>query len=279
MPSIIKTIAQYMPDKRVLDEKPDFNNELAQSLFHKGSPIGCITLHGIGGTPANVRVVSDALIAQNFTVLAPMLPGHGETLRIFNTSTGEQWLDCVFGAYDLLKAEGCTQILAFGLSLGAILACLLAESRPLAGLMMMCAPVKMPTYLHVARFISPLLPVVRFPEDDEDDATSWRNDPHAQMYDGFSTVKLRDLKRLNRRLCMNLENVSCPVFIVQARHDDKVLPTSFDTLRKGMINATTLEFLELENSPHGCTYGPERDRVATLAADFANRITVPGDCC
>lgn len=271
MASIIKAITQYLPDRRILDARQDFD-AFAEPLFHKGNEIGCIALHGIGGTPANIRAVADPLIRCGYTVIAPMLPGHGETVRALNASTGEQWLACVLEAYDRLKAEGCTQILAFGLSLGGILAGLLAERRELKGLMMICAPVKTLPYLRVARVISPLLPFVRYPSDEEDDADSWRKNPYAQMYDGFSTVKLKDLARLTRHLKKDLGQIACPVLVLQARHDDKVDPASVDILRKGLSDAVPLDFIMLENSPHGCTYGPERELVGTLAADFAARL-------
>ncbi len=270
MSSIIQAIREYVPDKRVLDDRPDFSNELAQPLFHKGNSVGCITLHGIGGTPANIRVVADALIAGGYTVISPMLPGHGETVRALNASTGSQWLSCVEAAYDRLREEGCTKILVFGLSLGGVLAGLLAASRPTDGLMMICAPLRMKPFLRAARLISPLLPFVRYP-DDGDDKDSWRKNPYAQMYDGFSTVKLRDLDRLARRLCRSLDHITCPTLSVNARFDDKVDTKSIDILRRGAVNAASLSFVMLEDSPHGCTYGPERARVAALAADFAAR--------
>ena len=86
--SKLKALRQYLPDQRVLDEHIDFDNDIARPLFHQGNEIGCITLHGIGGTPANIRVVADALIERGYTVVSPTLPGHGETVRALNSSTG-----------------------------------------------------------------------------------------------------------------------------------------------------------------------------------------------
>ena len=272
MPSIIQSIREYLPDKSLLDQRPDFDDDLSQPLFRKGSNVGCLTLHGGGGTPANIRVVADALADRGCTVLSPTLPGHGKTVRALNASTGEQWLNCALAAYDRLKEEGCAKILVFGLSLGGVLAGLIAERRKPDGLMMICAPLRLQRYLRAARFISPLLPVVRYPDDSADENTSWRSDPYAQMYDGFSTVKLWDLNRLIRLLNRDLGRIACPVLAVQARHDDKVDPRSIELLRQGLSSAAPLEYVMLEDSPHGCTYGPERALVAALAAGFAARV-------
>jgi hypothetical protein len=54
MPSIFEALKNYLPDRSVLDTRPPFDDDLSQPLFHKGSAVGCITLHGIGGTPANI---------------------------------------------------------------------------------------------------------------------------------------------------------------------------------------------------------------------------------
>ena len=257
-------IREYLPDKTVLDEHPPFDGDLSQPLFHKGNEIGCLTLHGIGGTPANIRVVADELIARGYTVLSPTLPGHGETVRALNHSTYKQWLQCVYDAYARLKAEGCTEIYALGLSLGGVLSGLLAENRRLDGLVMICAPLEVQRFLRLSRHLSWLIPYVRYPSDDK--PGSWRRNPYAQMYDGFSTIKLVDLKRLSRHLNKNLSRITCPVLTFSAAYDDKVDPVSIDILMKGAVNAKEIRHIHLKNSPHGCTYGPERDLVAGACA-------------
>ena len=62
MPSFIQILKEYLPDKSVMDVRPPFDGDLSQPLFVKGGTVGCLVLHGIGGTPANVRVIVDALI-------------------------------------------------------------------------------------------------------------------------------------------------------------------------------------------------------------------------
>ena len=106
MPSFWKAMREYLPDKSVYDSRPAFDDDLSKPLFRKGGRVGCITLHGIGGTPANIRVVADAMIAKGYTVISPMIPGHGETVRAQNASTGAQWQDAIRAAYTRLKDEG-----------------------------------------------------------------------------------------------------------------------------------------------------------------------------
>lgn len=267
MPSFFEVLKDYLPDKAVLDQRPPFDDNLSQPLFHKGNEIGCITLHGIGGTPANIRVVADALIEKGYTVISPMIPGHGETVRAQNASTGEQWLNGIRTAYQKLKDEGCTQIYALGLSLGGILSGLLAEEEHLDGLVLICTPIRMKRYLRIARAISFIIPVVGYPES-RGGKPAWGENLYGQMYGGFSTRKLVDLGRLARKLKRNLDKIDCPTLIVSASQDDKVDPASIEIFCTGAVNAPSVDLAEFDHSPHGCTYGPEREQIAARCAQF-----------
>jgi carboxylesterase len=216
-------------------------------------------------------VVADKLIEKGYTVLSPTIPGHGETVRAQNASTDVQWLECVRAAYRRLKDEGCEQIYALGLSLGGILCGLLAEEERLEGLVLLCTPIKMKRYLRTARTLSPILPVVGYPES-RDGKPSWGDNPYAQMYGGFSTRKLVDLSRLARRLKRNLGKIVCPSLIVSAAGDDKVDLKSVEIFMEGAVNAPSVDYAVFEHSPHGCTYGPERDAVAARCAAFVSAL-------
>ena len=271
MPSIFEALKDYLPDKRVLDQRPPFDDDLSQPLYNKGSAVGCITLHGIGGTPANVRVVADALIARGYTVVSPTIPGHGETVRAQNASTGKQWVEGIRAAYRKLKDEGCEQVYALGLSLGGILCGLLAEEQHLDGLVLICTPIKMKRYLRIAKTLSPILPVVGYPEG-RDGKPVWGDNLYAQMYGGLSTKKLVDLSRLARKLRKNLVKIDCPTLLIAAAEDDKVDPASIEIFCSGAVNVPSVDLAEFEHSPHGCTYGPEKELVAARCAQFVSDL-------
>ncbi len=263
------SLSGYAFDNRILDEPAAFDT-LSEPYFHAGhSTVGCLLLHGIGGTPANMRVIAEALQSRGFTVYVPLLPGHGTTVRALQASTGEQWLACARDGYDRLRAAGCTRIVPIGLSLGGILAGLIAAERDCAALCLISAPIRMRTYLHVARVLSPLLPAIRFSQADIDRCRSKL--PYGQLYAGFSTRKLADLYRLIRRLRRALPDITCPTLALWSRYDNKVAPCAAKTLRRGLSHAA-LTMRTMEHSPHGSTYDPrERDLVAQLAADFVSQ--------
>ena len=123
-------------DRAVLDEPHAFD-AMAAPFFRAaaagGGRRGLPRAARHRGTPANVRLVAEALAARGCGVYAPLLPGHGRTVRALAASTGDQWLRCAREGYDRLRAAGCGRIVPVGLSLGGILAGLLASERPVRG--------------------------------------------------------------------------------------------------------------------------------------------------
>lgn len=87
-----------------------------------------LLVHGLGGTPAELRFVAQALNRAGYTVHCPLLVGHGGSEELLNTTTWTDWYKSVEEAHDLLT-QRCDVVLAGGLSAGVNLALLLAARR------------------------------------------------------------------------------------------------------------------------------------------------------
>ena len=94
-----------------------------------GGPVGVLLIHGLGGTPVELRFVAQGLNRAGYTVYSPLMVGHGGSEELLNTTTWQEWYRSVEEAHDLLK-ERCDIILVGGLSSGAMLALHLAAQRP-----------------------------------------------------------------------------------------------------------------------------------------------------
>ncbi|MCL4764889.1 MAG: alpha/beta fold hydrolase [Hyphomicrobiaceae bacterium] len=99
------------------------------SLLLPGGRVGVLLIHGLGGTPVELRFVAQALHRAGHTVYCPLLVGHGGSEDLLNTTTWTDWYNSVEEAHDLLK-QRCDVVLAGGLSAGVPLALLLAARRP-----------------------------------------------------------------------------------------------------------------------------------------------------
>lgn len=113
----------------------------AEPLAHLGDRTGVLLLHGFTGSPWEVRPIADALARLGHTVALPVLAGHATSLRALNETTWQDWLQSAQDALDWLDART-DRIHIIGLSMGALLALLLANRRPpeRAGQLVLLAP-------------------------------------------------------------------------------------------------------------------------------------------
>jgi len=79
----------------------------------------CLLLHGLTGSPAEIRPVGEALARAGFRAVGPLLPGHGTTPGDLETVTRSDMLDAAQEA--LLSLRGARRVYLCGLSMGAVL--------------------------------------------------------------------------------------------------------------------------------------------------------------
>jgi pimeloyl-ACP methyl ester carboxylesterase len=99
----------------------------AEPFTHDGSgEIGVLLCHGFTGSPQSMAPWGAALADAGFTVMCPLLPGHGRTWQEMNRTTWPDWYREVDQAFGGL-VERCRTVFVFGLSMGGTLALRLAE--------------------------------------------------------------------------------------------------------------------------------------------------------
>lgn len=123
---------------------------------------GVLLIHGLTGTPNEMRILARGLNNAGFTVYAVQLAGHCGTLNDLLESTWQEWLASVRAGADKLMVK-VKKLIVGGLSMGAVLALALATERPqqIAGVMALSSTFRhdgwsMPKYTRLA-FILPYL--------------------------------------------------------------------------------------------------------------------------
>lgn len=91
--------------------------------------IGFLLIHGLGGTPVELRFVAQGLNRAGFTVVCPLLAGHGGTDQELNETSWRDWYATVEETHAQLK-QRCDMIVVGGLSAGVMLALKLAAEHP-----------------------------------------------------------------------------------------------------------------------------------------------------
>lgn len=244
-------------------------------LLYGGSRRGVLLLHGGGDTPQTLRYLADYLYARGYNVRAPLLPGHGRSLREFASVNAEQWLDAARAAHRELLLRN-SWVAVAGISMGGAIAVRLAaenEAIPALGLLApyLTMPARISLPARFARLWGFAAPYVRAldpagPRSIRDPAESERS----LAYGVFTPTALHALYVTVRRAWAALPNVSAPTLVIQSREDNRIAPAdaqrAFDRL-----GAREKELVWTTGSGHVITVDYGKDRVFDLLADWLER--------
>jgi carboxylesterase len=251
-----------------------------------------ILVHGLTGTPVEMRFIAWFLNTHGFTVSCPRLANHGQPLNVLKATRWEAFYASVRDAYLEMRADH-DEVYVAGLSMGALLALLLAEEFPsgVAGVSCLSPTLfydgwNVPWYHFLLPLASrtPLRDYVYFKEEPpyglknerirEKVHAFYRSaDIHAlhevdQLgYPFFPVRLLNELHRLVAHLNPRLPRVTCPCQIIQARNDDM---SSVKNARHihDRVGSSRKEIVYLEDSYHVITADHERAKVAQSILDF-----------
>lgn len=99
------------------------------SFFYEGGEVGVLLIHGLTGTPVEVRYVGKALHKAGYTVYGVQLPGHCGNEADLLATGWQDWAAGVEAALARLRRQ-CRQVFVGGLSMGAVLSLHMAAKHP-----------------------------------------------------------------------------------------------------------------------------------------------------
>lgn len=245
-----------------------FDREVCRPFFHEGGPNGILLLHGFTGSAAHMRKLADALAGRGYTVRSVNLPGHASTEEDMARANWQMWLQASKqAALDMM--DRCQVTTVCGLSMGGVLALLIAEQMKVDA----CVPISAPmaTKNRLAPFARLVAPVYR--------RVSWA--PPAQRhklldpeydygYTGFPTAKAADLNHLIKLARQNLFNINCPLLCVQSDADETVWEGSADCILSG-VGSEIRQKLWLHGVPHVCTISTEWPAIVDAIDGLAQK--------
>lgn len=206
---------------------------------------GVLLLHGLSGTPAEVKPLGDALAAKGYSTLGPWLTGHGTSPRDLARTRWTDWAQSARAAMETLKKR-CSKIYLAGLSMGADLALHLASHFPVAGVVSMAAPIRIPDF----RFNG--IAFFRFLQWRTSNLSGGVLDPSAQPHETYpylSTDSLYELKKLMRHVEEDLPYVTAPALVLQGRKDSMVPPPNGEWVYRA-LGSQRKHLIYLDRSDH-----------------------------
>lgn len=93
-----------------------------------GGKVGVLLIHGLCGTPAEMRFVAMGLARAGYTVHCPTLAGHGGTRQDIVNTTWQDWYESAEAALNEIRKD-CDTVIVGGLCLGSIIGLHLAANN------------------------------------------------------------------------------------------------------------------------------------------------------
>ncbi|RGE46320.1 alpha/beta fold hydrolase [Comamonas testosteroni] len=254
---------------------------------------GVLLIHGLTGTPAEMRLLGKGLNKQGFTVYGVQLAGHcGSMEDLVNT----RWTDWLASAESGLQrfAALVDHVVVGGLSMGALLSLAVAERHPekVAGVCALSTTFRydgwsIPAYTKLA-FLLPLFRLLGIgrnsvfmeapPYGIKDEALRAR--VVEQMHSGDSSAaglpgnpwwSIIELRALSANVLKNLVLLRSPCLVIHAKEDDISSVSNARDIEHGASNAH-VELVLLDNCYHMITIDRERRTVIAKMNEFVARI-------
>jgi len=254
-----------------------------------------ILIHGLTGTPNEMSFLANRLNRSGFSVVCPRLANHDRSLNVLKDTPWQDFYATVRQAYFKVR-EHSDIIFVSGLSMGALLALLLADEFPEAIAGVSCLsptlfydgwntpwyrcflPFLYWTGLHRVMYFQESPPygikneAIRkmvhehFSKGNEDNCS----DIDRYGYPLFPVSSLRQIDLLVRHLKERLPNIHVPLQIVQAREDDM---TSVKNARyiHDRVSSRDKEIVLLDDSYHIITADNQRNKVLESMQGFFMR--------
>jgi carboxylesterase len=258
---------------------PEFPVVDQNEFFFPGEGVSALLVHGLSGTPYEMRWLGEQLAAAGIRVRGVRLNGHAGSPEDLGASTYDNWYESVVQGLEDLRRYGDPNVVV-GLSAGAVLAARLAvdQGEAIAGVAMLAPAFFLSWTVTVAlgavRKLGKLASHLYLHNDsgsDIHDAAARRIHPTARLLPLSAPINLLDLSKMVRR---RLERVTQPALLIYSRQDHTCpmgRNRSFVTRHLGTAERREVV---LEESYHVITVDNEKHQVAAEVRTFVEHFRV-----
>lgn len=249
--------------------------------FHLGDGTRAVCcIHGLTGTPWEVRPIGDALAAAGFLSSGPLLAGHGDVAEL-ESSTWRDWYASAEQNLDALLEGGTRRVVVLGFSMGSLLALRLAALRPddVAGVIAMAVPLELPGWKQTA--IGALSRLRKVPVLGNLVGTHpKRGGPDIRVLEmarqnpslrEFPYPTLEQLIELQAEVRGLLGRVTSPLLLMHGRLDHAA-PAEDSARVAQLVASSDVRRLVFDRSFHHLAVDLDRERVLEEVVGFCRRI-------
>ena len=238
------------------------------TFFWQAGNVGVLLIHGYTATTVEVRLLGRYLHERDYTVLGPLLPGHGTTPAEMNRCRWQDWAAAVETAYQRLS-EGCGRVFVAGESMGGLLALYLAAEHPeIAGVMTYAPALRVPSWWQpwLTKLLAPFVPTLPKGRGGETVA-----DERWQGYRVDPIPAACQLFRLQRVVRTRLSQLEQPLLVVQGRLDQTV-DSGVPQFLMDNVRSQHKEAHWMAQSTHCVLLDQEWEDIAALTERFIRNV-------
>jgi len=255
--------------------------------------VAVLLIHGLTGTPTELRRVAAGLAQAGCTVYVPTLAGHCGNNADLQATGWQDWYEGVRRTFVGIRQRH-RQVFVGGLSMGAVMSMYLASEHPgqVSGLLMYSTTLKYDGWsINKLAFLTPLLMRIPFGVHicsfEEKPPYGIKNKRlravvERQMKAGESSsaglltmegVTVRELHRMNAVVKKRMPSITTPALVLHSIEDDITSRWNADYVER-KLGGPVVKVL-LDNCYHMITVDLQYRRVVELSADFIERQAGP----
>ena len=245
------------------------NTTLKPSQMKQTPRVGVLLVHGLNGSKRDMEELTAAFVEQGMLAENILLPGHGSHVREMLSLGWTEWAKAVSDELRALK-QRCDVVFLVGHSLGGALCLHVAAHEQVAGVVAMCAPIRMPMWMapaiRLTQRFTPIVPTLR--EDVRDPVGRRRYARESYRWTPMAPVA--SMLRFLPELRTELPRITVPVLVMTSLHDH-VVPARDGREIYHLLGSKEKFIVTFYRSFHVIMKDHDREEVFAKTIDFVRK--------
>lgn len=234
-------------------------------LGQRDTATAVLCLHGLSGTPYEVRPVAEQLAAMGIRAVGIALPGHNTSPEDLARTSRSQWVDAAAEAVAELRSAH-DRVAIVGVSMGGVVSLEIAARAYVDAIVTIGSPLELDAPVRWGvPFLKHLKPML-----EKKGGSDIRSAAARERHPGYKVMPLaavHELIRLQREVVPRLGRVEVPILVAHGAHDRTAHPRNAQVIHDGVASEVR-ELVVYDQSAHVVPVDHDGQALAERAAAF-----------